>query len=127
MEEIVRECVWWEMDYFTVVDGLGEDKVGGTGGAAIGDGCTIGGVTTLGGGNTLGGGTTLGDGDVVGVAAGGASVVVFVVQLVKRLRSLEMDNSCLWRTLVAAFLTAQDRKLRAWTILSSGLTSGWVR
>ena len=50
-----------------------------------------------------------------------------VVQLVKRLRSLEMAGSFLWWTVVVASLTAQDRKFRVWMILSSGVTSGWVR
>ena len=66
-----------------------------------------------------------GDG-VVGLLAGGASALV-VVQLLKRLWILEMANSCLWCTVVATSLTAKDRKLRAWTILSSRVTSGWVR
>ena len=38
-----------------------------------------------------------------------------------------MADSCSWCTVVVAYLTAQDRKLRAWTILSLGVTSSWVR
>ena len=121
MGEIDRERVRWATGSFTGVYGLGGETVGGTGFAAVEDGCTLGGAITLGGGTTLGGG------DVVGAVSRGASTVVVVVQLVKRSQILEMANSCLWWNMVASSLTAQDRKLRAWTILPSGVTSGSVR
>ena len=105
MGEIVHELVRWATGSFTGVGGLGEETVGVTGGAAVGDGSTLGGGTTLEGVTTLGGGTTLGSRNVVGASAGGASAVV-VVQLVKRLRSLEMANSLSWWNVVAASLTA---------------------
>ena len=50
-----------------------------------------------------------------------------VVQFVKSSQSLETADSCLWCTVVVAYLTAQGGKLRAWTILSLGGTSSWVR
>ena len=121
MGEIVFERVRWVTGSFTIVGGFLVDTLCGTGGAAVWDGCT------LGGGTTLGGGIYLGGGDVVVAAAGGASVVVFVFQLVKRLRVLEMADSCSWCNLLAASLKAQGRRLRAWMIMSSGVTSGWVR
>ena len=89
----------WSTGLFTRFYGLEEDTVGGTEGAAVGDGSTPGGFTTLDGGTTLGGG------DFVGATAGVASAVV-VFHLVKRLRSLEMADSCSWWTVVAASLTA---------------------
>ena len=120
MGETVCERMWWETGSFTEVDGLGEETVGMAVGAAVGDGSTLRGGTTLGDSNAVGG-----DG-VVGSLAGGASAVV-VVNFLKRSRRLEMDDSCLWWTVMAVSLVSQYRKLRAWTILSSGLTSGWVR
>ena len=72
----------WATGSFTGVDGLGGLILGETGGAAVGGGCT------LVGGTILGGGISLGVGKVVGAAAGGASAVVVVVQLVKRSRIL---------------------------------------
>ena len=56
-----------------------------------------------------------------------AGFAVVVVQLLKRSWSLEMDGSCSWWTVVAVYLTAQDRELRAWKIMSSGVNSGWVK
>ena len=91
----------------------------------IGDGYTLGCGTTLGGGTTLGVGTTLGGGAVVGIADGGTSVVL-VFQWAKRLRSLDIADSCLWWIFVEAPLMDQDKSFRVCTILSSGVTSGWV-
>ena len=132
MGETVSERVRWATGSFTGVDGLGEDTVGGAVGAVVGDGSTLGGGTTFRGGTNLGGGTTLGGGNnvggdgVVGSLTGGARAVV-VVHLLKRLWSLDTSNSCSWWTVVAVYLTAQDRILRAWTILSLGVTYDWVR
>ena len=38
-----------------------------------------------------------------------------------------MDDSFSWWTVVAASLTAQDSKLKAWTLMYSGVTSSWAR
>ena len=111
MGEIVHEYVRWLMGSFAEVDSLGEETVGGNGGADVEYESTLAGGTTLGGGITIGYGNTLGGGNVIGVAAGGASTVVVVVQLVKRSRNLEMANSCSWWTVVEAYLTAQERRL----------------
>ena len=81
---------------------------------------------SVGDGSTLVGGTTLGGGDTVGVEDGCASAVV-VFQLARRLRSLDISESYWWWTVVEEALTEQDRKFREWTILSSGVISGWVR
>ena len=43
----------WEKGLFTEVDGLGGETLGGSVGAAVGDGYTLGGGTTLVGGTTL--------------------------------------------------------------------------
>ena len=80
----------------------------------------------LGGGTTLGGGTILGGGAAVGVADGCASDVL-VFQWEKTSRSLDIADSCSWWIFVEDSLTAQDKKFRACTILSSEVTSGWVR
>ena len=128
MEEMVRERVWWSTVSCTGVvlakETGGWD--GGARGAAVGDGYTLGGGTTLGGCTTLGGGITLSGGDAVGVSYEGASALV-VFQLVKRSRSLNIYDNCSWWVVVEASLTEQDKKFRAWTILSLGVTSGWVR
>ena len=92
----------------------------------IEDGSTLGGVTTIDGdgcslgigdGTTLGGGTTVGGGVGVGLADGGASAVL-VFQWAKMSQSMEIVNSCSWWIVLEVSLTAQDRKLRACTILS---------
>ena len=66
MGKIVCERVQWELGSFTGIDGLGEETVGRSVDAAVGDGSALGGGTTLGGGTNLGVGTTLGGGNAVG-------------------------------------------------------------
>ena len=97
-------------------------------GDSVGDRYTIGigDVSTLGGGTTLGVGTSLGGGNTVGVADGGARAVL-VFQWAKRLQSFDISNSFSWWTVVEASLTAQDKKFRAWMIMSLEVTSSWVR
>ena len=102
--------------------GIGDGSTLGGGTTLDGDGCSIG----IGDGSTLGGGTTFGGGVAVGLADGSTSTVL-VLQWEKRSRSLEIADSCLWWIVVEASLMAQDRKLRACTILSSEVTYGWVR
>ena len=53
--------------------------------------------------------------------------MVMVFQWEKRSRSLDIADICSWWIVVEAYLTVQDKKLRAWTILSLEVTSGWVR
>ena len=61
------------------------------------------------------GGTMTGTGVFTGVIG---------IQWVKRSRRLEMDVRCSWWMVPGDFLTAQDRKLRAWKILLSAETVG---
>ena len=50
-----------------------------------------------------------------------------VFQLEKILRSLDMAESCSWWMASGASEIAQERKLRAFTMISDGDTVGWVR
>ena len=59
-----------------------------------------------------------GEGDVI---VGGAG------ELLKRSRSLDMAVSCSWWMVAGEYLTAQERKLRAWTMWSLSVTVSWVR
>ena len=49
------------------------------------------------------------------------------IQLLKRLRSLEMAVSYSWWMEVGASLTAHNKKLSAWTMRLPSVTVGWVR
>ena len=123
-----RERVRWAMGLGVVCAGGGVGAV--FGGVIIGTG---GGSSTLGGGTAVGGGTTLGGGaacaeGIVGEGGawgrGRAAGSSLVFQPVKRSRSLVMASSCSWWAETVASLSAQERKLRAWTIVSSDVTSG---
>ena len=105
--------------------GIGAAGVSTLGGdATLGCGATLGSGATLGGGTTLGGGATLGGG---GVDASGAGSGELFLQLLNRSQSLAMAYRCSWWAIAGASLTAHDMTLSASAILSSGVTSGWVR
>ena len=104
------------------VSGGSATRGGGMGvGIGVAGASTFVGDTTYGGGATLGGGVTLGGswGDAVGAGVG-----ELVLQLLSRSRSFAMVSRCSWWAVAGASLKAHNRKLRAWTILSSGVTSG---
>ena len=133
MGEMVRERVWLATGSWTG-NVLGKVCTGGVRGDAVGDEYTIGigdesiigGGTTIEYGITLVGGTNLGGGNNVGMKNGGKTAVL-VFKWAKRSQSLEISDSFSWWTVVEASLVAQDKFLIAWTILSSEVTSGWVR
>ena len=97
---------------------------------------------TLGSGTTLRSGTSLGGvsgvwtwtgktgkvrcGDGTGSGVGGDRFVDGI-QLYKRLRSLEMTESCSWWTALGASVMANDRKFRACNMRSEGDTVVWLR
>ena len=105
---------------------------------------TLGGYTTLGGGFTLGGGPTLvggvrlgvestlegwadiGRGMIGGGTKGGISEPVSGFQAPKKYRSLEITSCWLWCAVAGASLMAHERKLRAWTMHSLGVSVGWL-
>ena len=57
----------------------------------------------------------------------GGDRVVDGIQLEKRSRRLEMDESCSWWTEAEIFVMAHDRNLSKWTMQSTGERVGWVR
>ena len=63
-----------------------------------------------------------GTGDIVG-----GVIAELGIQFVKMLQSFEMAVSCSWWMVVGAYLIAQERKFRVWTMRSPSLTVGWVR
>ena len=118
-----------------------------SGSSTLGCGATLGGGTTLGYGVSLGGNgvtvivvgtqTFLVSGRrvsgllITGVVGGdmyavGLGMVVLGIQLVNSSCSLGIVVNCSWWLVTGAYLFAQEIIFRAWMILSSVDTVGWV-